>query len=124
MNKAKDGIAPQEVPDVVYAIGCQTCPKVYIGETNRTAKQRVRENKCHTRMGHTELSAVAEHVHQTGHQIYWEPRVIARESRNMERKVTEAIAINKLGKEKVMNQDCGLEVSQLFLDITKPRTKK
>ena len=50
--------------------------------------------------------------------------MIAKEPRNMERKVTEAIAMNKLGKEKVMNQDCGLEVSKLFLDITKPRTEK
>ena len=75
-------------------------------------------------MGHAELSAVAEHVHQTGHQIYWEPRVIAKKPRYMERKITEAIAINKLGKDKVMNQDCGLDVSKLFLDITKPRTKK
>ena len=103
MNKAKDGIAPQEVPGAVYAIGCQTCPKVYIGETNRTAKQRVREHKCHTPMGHAELSAVAEHVHQTGHQIYWEPRVIAKEPRNMERKVTEAIAINTLKQRPLFN---------------------
>ena len=27
MNKAKDGIAPQEVPGVVYAIGCQNLPE-------------------------------------------------------------------------------------------------
>ena len=78
MSKAKDTIPPQEIPGIVYAIGCQTCPKVYIGETNHTAKQRVKEHQCHTRMGHPELSAVAEQAHSTGHQLFWEPRVIAR----------------------------------------------
>ena len=54
MSGAKDAVPPKELPGVVYAIGCQTCPKVYIGETGRTAKQRAREHKCHTRTGHTE----------------------------------------------------------------------
>ena len=38
MKDAKDKLPRDQEPGVVYAIGCQTCPSVYIGETARTAK--------------------------------------------------------------------------------------
>ena len=37
---AKDQLHADQEPGVVYAIGCNTCPSVYIGETARTARQR------------------------------------------------------------------------------------
>ena len=120
MTGAKDKIEPKEEPGVVYAVGCAECEKVYIGETNRTAKQRIREHRSHTRTGHTELSGIAEHAHNMGHSIYWEPRILAKESNHTKRKVREAMAIHKLGREKTMNLDCGLELSKLWLDIVKP----
>ena len=122
MCRAKDTIPPKESPGVVYAIGCLTCPKIYIGETNRTAKQRALEHRCHTRTGTVEQSAIADHAHTTGHDIHWEPRVIAKEPRTASRKVTEAIVIHQLGKGKIMNHDCGLDVSKLFLNLMKPRS--
>ena len=104
-----------------YALGCTDCPRVYIGETGRTAKQRTREHKCHTRTGHTELSAVARHAHTEGHNIHWKPQVIASENNTTKRKIKEALAINKLekgrGNGKVMNQDKGTELSRIWLNI-------
>ena len=100
MCGAKDRIKPQEDPGVVYAIGCMGCAKVYVGETNRTASQRAREHRCHTRTGHTELSAIAQHAHATGHPIHWEPRVLTKERHAQARKIKEAIAIQRLGPEK------------------------
>ena len=54
MARAKDNLPAEDTPVAIYALGCTDCPKVYIGETGRTAKQRAREHKCHTRTGHTE----------------------------------------------------------------------
>ena len=80
--------------------------------------------KCHitdTRTGHTELSAVARHAHTEGHNIHWKPRVIASENKTTNRKIKEALAINKLEKErgsdKVMNQDKGTELSKIWLNL-------
>ena len=42
----------------------------YVGETARTGKERLKEHKCHTRMGKSELSAIAHHVQETQHQIH------------------------------------------------------
>lgn len=120
MCGAKDRIKPQEDPGVVYAIGCMGCAKVYVGETNRTASQRAREHRCHTRTGHTELSAIAQHAHATGHPIHWEPRVLTKERHAQARKIKEAIAIQRLGPEKTINQDRGIELSKLWADVLKP----
>ena len=51
----------EEIPGIVYAIGsCGDCRKVYVGETRRTATQRVMD----TRLGHLDKSAVAEHAQE------------------------------------------------------------
>ena len=121
MARAKDNLPAEDTPGAIYALGCTDCPKVYIGETGRTAKQRAREHKCHTRTGHTELSAVARHAHTEGHNIHWKPRVIASENKTTNRKIKEALAINKLEKErgsdKVMNQDKGTELRKIWLNL-------
>ena len=51
MAGAKDSIQAQDDPGVIYALGCKECENVFISETNRTARQRVRKHKCHTRTG-------------------------------------------------------------------------
>ena len=94
---------------------------MYIGETARTAKQRTKEHEMHTRHGHTELSAIANHAHMHAHNIHWKPWVIAREKNTHKRKVKEALAIKKItaqmGPDVAMNQDTGLIVSKLWLDL-------
>ena len=44
MGHAKDKIPKTQRPGMVYATGCQECPKVYVGETLRTAQQKVKEH--------------------------------------------------------------------------------
>ena len=51
MKGVKDKQKEEEIPGVVYAIGCGDCRKVYVGETRRTAAQRVKEHKSDTRLG-------------------------------------------------------------------------
>ena len=65
----KDWEEKTEVPGVVYAVGCEECKEVYIGETKRKAQQRIKEHKADTRIGRVDKSAIAEHTHVTGHRI-------------------------------------------------------
>ena len=58
MKGVKDKQKEEEIPGVVYAIGCGDCRKVYVGETRRTAAQRVKEHKSDTRLGHLDKSAL------------------------------------------------------------------
>ena len=71
---------------------------------------------CHTRTGHTELSAIVEHVHSAGANMHWKAHTVTREGHTLKRKVKEALAIHRLGRAKAMNQDYGPELSKLWLD--------
>ena len=118
MKGVKDAQPADGRPGVVYALGCMDCQKVYIGETARTAQQRVKEHQGHTKKGFSEMSAVAKHVVETNHRIHWKPRILKTEQRSTQRKVHEALVIHALAKKSedtVMNQDRGMELSHLWL---------
>ena len=87
----------------------------------RTAKQRMREHKYHTRSGHLDMSAIAKHTHEESHTMNWSARILAHESDKTKQKVKEALAIRttekKRGADKLMNQDKGLDVSKIWLDF-------
>ena len=120
MGKIKDRPEKGEIPGVVYAVGCKECSKVYIGETKRTANQRMKEHNADMRMGRVEKSAIAEHVHATGHEVHWEARVIEKEQHGGRRKVKEAIHIHRMQKRRgSVNQDCGWRLSKIWLDLIK-----
>ena len=113
MKGVKDKQKEEEIPGVVYAIGCGDCRKVYVGETRRTAAQRVKEHKSDTRFGHLDKSAVAERAHTTGHHVHWKAMVVEREQHGRKRKVKEALHIHRMTrKDGSMNQDQGLHLSK------------
>ena len=89
MGRAKDKLDKNETraPGIVYAAGCTECKDVYIGETRRTVAQRIKEHQADTRLGHTERSAIPEHIHSTGHKVHWEARIIEKEQNGRRRKV-------------------------------------
>ena len=118
MKRVKDRESDDEIPGVVYAIGCAECKEVYIGETKRTTKQRIREHRADTRIGRIDKSAIAEHAHITGHRVHWEPKVIEREQDSGKRKVKEALHIHRMRKRSgSMNQDGGWHLSNIWLDL-------
>ena len=107
-------------PGVIYALGCKDCRRVYIGETARTAKQCTREHKCHTNCSKRELSAVAAHAIDESHEIHREPRAVACEGHSLKRKIREAFYIDEITRHgHSMNQDHGLELSNLWLEVAK-----
>ena len=120
MRGARDRLEGVSEPGVIYALDCKACPRVYIGETARTAKQRTREHKCHTNCSKRELSAVAAHAIDEGHEIHWEPRVVAREGHSLKRRTREAFYIDEITRRgHSMNQDHDLELSNLRLEAAK-----
>ena len=54
---------------VVYSIPCTVCPKVYIGQTGRSLKHRLKEHQRALRNGDVSTSALAEHALVAGHDI-------------------------------------------------------
>ena len=63
----KDPIPMEERKGVVYSIPCTDCPKVYIGQTGRCLKLRLKEHHRALKNGDVAASAVAEHTWTTGH---------------------------------------------------------
>ena len=118
LKDAKDRLPTDTQAGVVYAVGCKNCPKVYIGETGRTVKQRLKEHQDHTKKGNVDKSAIANHIITTGHEIHWQARVIKREEHMLRRKVHEAVAIHKLAQkdDATMNLDRGMELSNLWFE--------
>ena len=95
MSRAKDTLPADSQPGVVYAIGGADCEQIYVGETARTGKERLKKHKCHTRMGKSEFSAIAHHVQETQHQIHWKTRINAKERNTTARKIREALIIRR-----------------------------
>ena len=96
---------------VVYKVQCSICSDTYIGETGRKLKTRLTEHRRPSSSGYD--SAIYEHQSTRGHQIDWEHvKVIDSESRDLARKVKEAIHI-KLHDPK-MNRDRGYQLSSCY----------
>ena len=83
----KDILPEENSRNVVYAVKCATCSEEYIAETERALGVRKKEHCYAIRLGRTEKSAIAEHVHNTLHEIDWESlRIIDRASWKRERR--------------------------------------
>ena len=96
----------EEIPGVVYAIGCGDWRNVFVEETHRTAARRVKEHKSDTRLGQLDKSTVAEHAHTTGHHVHWKAMVVEREQHGRKRKAKEALHFHRITrKDGSMNQD-------------------
>ena len=68
---------------------CATCSEEYIEETERALAVRKKEYCDVIRLGRTEKLAIAEHVHNTLHEIDWESlRIIDRASWKRERRMS------------------------------------
>ena len=78
-------------------------------------------NRWHTNTGHMEMSAIAQHAHEQGYSMHWKARGISRERNLTSRKIKEALTIQKMerkcGRDRIMNQDNGLDLSKVWLDL-------
>jgi hypothetical protein len=93
-----------------YSIPC-SCSKVYIGESGRSVKVRLKEHCADIIYDRTKKYSVAEHSHKSNHQICIEDaKVIAMEDHYNKRHIREALEIEKHPQN--FNKDDGLVLSE------------
>ena len=69
--RPRDTVDPAKQDGVVYKIPCE-CGKVYIGDTERSMHERVKEHDRDIRLTRTQSSAVSEHSNATEHNPLWD----------------------------------------------------
>lgn len=105
----KDKLDKLKKCGAIYEITCGGCEDIYIGETARPLKVRLKE---HTRRT-PPLTAVGEHCTNTGHNIpVQNVKVLDTEQLWLRRKVKEAILIKE--RHPVLNRDKGLELPAIY----------
>ncbi|XP_055589843.1 uncharacterized protein LOC129742024 [Uranotaenia lowii] len=70
----KDKVPPEERSGI-YEIPCETSPAVYIGQTRRKFKTRIKEHKNAVDNNKTNESSVAAHASESNNSIDWEKNV-------------------------------------------------
>ena len=58
-------------PNLVYEVSCQNCPFVYIGQTKRDLKSRIKEHQRAIKVQWPEKSALCQHSMENDHLIDW-----------------------------------------------------
>ena len=79
--------------EVVYAIPCQNCKKLYVGQTGRSLQDRTNEHQRAVRLG-KDGSGLAKHKKETGHDPNFEGvSIVFKEKNTMKRMQLEAATI-------------------------------
>ena len=106
----KDPTQKEKKAGVIYEVKCETCSRLYIGETARTLGKRLEEHKK------TTASAINEHCLETGHEMDWaNVKIIGKEDHWMKRKIKEAIEIRR--KKPSLNRDQGWDLPPIFCNL-------
>ena len=66
----KYALEPTKQNGVVYKIPCE-CSKVYMGETGRSMRKRIKEHDRNIRFVCTQSCVASEHAYETGHIPIW-----------------------------------------------------
>ena len=115
-----DPLDPAEKCGVVYKCKCEACVQLYVGETERSLRERAQEHNKSVKEGDSK-SGHSQHQVMTGHKVLSKPviegvSVIDREPRNMHRKVKEAIHI------KLQGATGGYDLPDLYLPLLREET--
>ena len=93
---------------------------MFIGETGRSMRERIKENDRDTRFARTQTSAVSEHANETGHIPIWSKvNFIDRDPHWCTRKVKEDINIRFHPKN--INRDSGIEIPEAWIPTIEQR---
>ena len=115
----KDPTELEEKTGVIYHIPCKDCSSVYIGETGRKLKLRLREHKSTAPSANSPVSAHTK----SGHNIDWEGvKVLEKDNRSDTRKIREEIYIKKDPNPKI-NTSKGFELSPIYNSLLRSANK-
>ena len=105
LTKVKDALTMEKLSKVVYRVPC-SCGEVYIGETVRRLKTRMKEYQDTFQKGEVEKSALAEHAWDSHHLIRWEETTVIDQARTpKELLLKEAIHIRLLNPPSTAMED-------------------
>ena len=120
--RPKDALEPSKQGGVVYKIPWK-CGKVYIGETGRSMRERMKEHDEDIRFIRTQTSAVAEHANETGHIPIWSNvKFIDRDPHWYTPRVKEAIHI-RLHPNNI-NRESGIEIPRAWIPTIKQQNSR
>ena len=103
----KDQINHNEKSNLVYEISCQNCAFVYIGQTKRDLKSRIKEHQHTIKFQRPEKSALCQHSMENDHLIDWsEVKILKGDHEYSKCLFTESWCINE--KPQVPNRNDGL----------------
>lgn len=115
----KDKVPPEEMSGI-YEIPCKNCPSVYIGQTRRKFKARLKEHRSAVDNGRSNESSVAAHAMDLNHKIDWDRAKL----KKCVRKVSHLNAWESMhiatSEQPLMNEDEAPITSSLF-HLTKRR---
>ena len=110
LSKVKDPLPIELQSGVVYRIPC-CCGKAYIGETTQRLETRLKEHRDDCRKQNLQSSAVADHAWTAHCPIKWEETTMVVRARTpWEVQVKEALQIQNLPMDTLLNRDRGLEI--------------
>ena len=73
VKKGKDKLDKGDQHNVVYKIACINCEMVYIGETKRTLKTRIKEHRDNINLTNSDNhNAITLHRIEKGHDMNWD----------------------------------------------------
>ena len=88
--RVKTAIKDEEEKGVVYEVPCGECEQVYIGETGRNLKERLKKHQ-HAVKKENPKNGIATHACQQQHEVDWDAaEVRCTEQHYWKRKVLEA----------------------------------
>jgi hypothetical protein len=121
--KLKPPKSIEERKNVIYCIGCNSCSKVYIGETQQSFTSRKYQHQYAVKNKKKD-NGIAEHVQTSKHSINWERSIFLDSDEHWrKRKIKESIFIDCLnpGKEisskSLMNLEKGKEISDIWKEF-------
>ena len=102
--------------NVIYKICCKECSSIYIGQTKRRLKDRIKEHKdIKSVVAGVGVSGVANHVLNTSHIDWDNVTILDGESNKLAREIKESIWIRKCNPE--LNRKGGFELSDIYSTI-------
>ncbi|XP_053692075.1 uncharacterized protein LOC128740552 [Sabethes cyaneus] len=113
LNNQKDKVPPEERSGI-YEIPCKDCPAVYIGQTRRKFKTRLKEHKKAVENERTNDSSVAMHSICLQHEIDWgNAKLLKNVRKSSHLNAWESMYISTADR-LLMNEDEALISSPLF----------
>ena len=114
--KPKDRVPTDAKTHAVYSIQCSDCEKVYLSQTKRQFRIRLKEHQRAVCNSNSSKSALAEDVCETSHNIAWDDsRIITTNNRYGQRLCLEAWHINVIPC--ALNRDDGSYLPQQYLHL-------